>query len=38
VLIAMAGLTMAPYAMWSSDRSLRAWRPRLFQRRTAPSG
>lgn len=33
VLIAMAGLTMAPYAMWSSDRSLRAWRPKLFQRR-----
>jgi hypothetical protein len=34
VLIALAGLTMAPYAMWSSDRSLRAWRPRLFQRRS----
>jgi hypothetical protein len=33
VLIAMAGLTMAPYAMWSSDRSLRAWRPRMFRRR-----
>jgi hypothetical protein len=37
VLIAMAGLTMAPYAMWSSDRSLRAWRPKLFQRRGARS-
>jgi hypothetical protein len=33
VLIALAGLTMAPYAPWSSDRSLRAWRPRLFERR-----
>jgi hypothetical protein len=29
VLIAMAGLTMAPYAPWSSDRSLRTWRPPL---------
>jgi hypothetical protein len=28
VLIAMAGLTMAPYAPWSSDRSIRDWRPR----------
>ena len=35
VLIALAGLTIAPYAQWSSDRSLRAWRPRLFQRRRA---
>ena len=34
VLVALAGLTMAPYAPWSSDRSLRTWRPRLFQRRT----
>jgi hypothetical protein len=33
VLVALAGLTMAPYAPWSSDRSLRVWRPRLFQRR-----
>jgi hypothetical protein len=33
VLVALAGLTMAPYAPWSSDRSLRTWRPRLFQRR-----
>jgi hypothetical protein len=33
VLVALAGLTMAPYAPWSSDRSLRIWRPRLFQRR-----
>ena len=23
VLVGLAGLTMAPYAMWSSDRSLR---------------
>jgi predicted small integral membrane protein len=29
VLIALAGLTMAPYAQWSSDRSLRTWRPPL---------
>jgi len=28
-LIALAGLTMAPYAMWSSDRSLRLRTPRL---------
>ena len=27
VLIALAGLTMAPYAPWSSDRSIRDWRP-----------
>jgi hypothetical protein len=33
VLIAMAGLTMAPYAPWSSDRSLRAWCPPLLTRR-----
>ena len=33
VLIALAGLTMAPYAPWSSDRSVRAFRPRMFQRR-----
>ena len=30
VLVAMAGLTAAPYAPWSSDRSLRNWRPPLF--------
>lgn len=36
VLVALAGLTMAPYAPWSSDRSLRAWRPRIFQRRARP--
>ena len=29
VLLALAGLTMAPYAPWSSDRSLRYRRPRL---------
>jgi hypothetical protein len=28
VLLALAGLTMAPYAPWSSDRSIRDWRPR----------
>jgi hypothetical protein len=28
VLIALAGLTMAPYAPWSSDRSISDWRPR----------
>lgn len=27
-LIGLAGLTMAPYAPWSSDRSIRNWRPR----------
>src|SRR5204863_3163521 len=30
VLLALAGLTMAPYAPWSSDRSLRTWRPPIF--------
>ena len=28
VLVALAGLTMAPAAPWSSDRSIRDWRPR----------
>ncbi|MGH2693060.1 MAG: hypothetical protein ACRDHM_11275 [Actinomycetota bacterium] len=28
VLIVLAGLTMAPQAPWSSDRSIRDWRPR----------
>jgi hypothetical protein len=28
VLIALAGLVMAPLAPWSSDRSVRDWRPR----------
>jgi len=32
VLVALAGLTMAPYAMWSSDRSLSTWRPGFLQR------
>jgi hypothetical protein len=27
VLVALAGLTMAPFAPWSSDRSIRDWRP-----------
>jgi hypothetical protein len=27
-LVALAGLTMAPFAPWSSDRSIRDWRPR----------
>lgn len=34
VLVALAGLTMAPYAPWSSDRSLREWRPPLIRRRS----
>jgi hypothetical protein len=33
VLIALAGLTAAPYAPWSSDRSLRQWHPSLRLRR-----
>lgn len=33
VLVALAGLTAAPYAPWSSDRSLRDWRPPFFRRR-----
>jgi hypothetical protein len=28
VLVALAGLTMAPFAPWSSDRSIRDWRPK----------
>lgn len=28
VLVSLAGLTMAPYARWSSDRSFRDYRPR----------
>jgi hypothetical protein len=32
VLIALAQLTMAPYAPWSSDRGLARHRPRLFGR------
>ena len=35
VLIGLAGVTMAPYAPWSSDRSLRR-RPRIVARRTPP--
>jgi hypothetical protein len=35
VLLALAGLTAAPYAPWSSDRSLRDWRPPIFRRRLA---
>ncbi|MFN2590103.1 MAG: hypothetical protein ABR518_04985 [Actinomycetota bacterium] len=33
VLITLAGLTMGPYAPWSSDRSMREFRPRMFERR-----
>jgi hypothetical protein len=33
VLVALGGLTMAPYAPWSSDRSIRDWRPRASLRR-----
>jgi hypothetical protein len=32
VLLALAGLAMAPYAQWSSDRSLRYRRPPLTRR------
>ncbi|CAN5199227.1 hypothetical protein BH20ACT24_BH20ACT24_12770 [soil metagenome] len=32
VLVALAELTMAPLAPWSSDRALGTWRPPLFQR------
>lgn len=32
VLLPLAGLTMAPYAPWSSDRSIRTSRPRAFGR------
>ncbi|MGI8662951.1 MAG: hypothetical protein ACR2LQ_07035 [Acidimicrobiales bacterium] len=34
VLIALAGLTMAPYALWSSDRSSERVRSRWFPRRS----
>jgi hypothetical protein len=34
VLVTLAGLTMAPYAPWSSDRSMREFRPRMFTRRS----
>ncbi len=37
VLLALAGLTMAPYAPWSSDRSLRTRRPPIMHLRTATS-
>ncbi|HEY6317159.1 MAG TPA: hypothetical protein VI462_04630 [Acidimicrobiia bacterium] len=37
VLLGMAGITMAPYAPWSSDRSLR-YRARLVRRRTPTTG
>lgn len=33
VLVGLAGITMAPYAPWSSDRSIRDWRPRESLRR-----
>jgi hypothetical protein len=33
VLIVLAGLTMAPYAPWSSDRSIRTMSPRRFRPR-----
>jgi hypothetical protein len=36
VLIALAGLTAAPYAPWSSDRSLRYQRPPLTRMRRSP--
>jgi hypothetical protein len=37
VLVALAGLTMAPYAPWSSDRSIRDWRPRTTLRQLRQS-
>jgi hypothetical protein len=36
VLLALASLTMAPYAPWSSDRSLRYSRPRVVSRTRVP--
>jgi hypothetical protein len=33
VLVALAGLTMSPYALWSSDRSVVRHNPRWLQRR-----
>jgi hypothetical protein len=36
VLVALAELTMAPMAPWSSDRALRSWRPPIFVRRARP--
>jgi hypothetical protein len=36
VLLALAGLTMAPYAPWSSDRSLRFRRPPMTRRAARP--
>ena len=39
VLLALAGLTMAPFALWSSDRSLSRPRRRLLRRRSgSPPG
>jgi len=38
VLLALAGLTSAPYAPWSSDRSARYRRPPLYRRRRTRSG
>lgn len=38
VLIALANLTMAPFAPWSSDRSLRTVRPRFFVEEKAQQG
>ena len=32
VLLSLAGLTMAPIAPWSSDRSLQDWSPPLIRR------
>ncbi len=37
-LLALAGLTLAPYAPWSSDRSLRYRRPALTRRGRRPPG
>lgn len=36
VLLALSGLTMAPYAPWSSDRSVTGYRPPMLRRRRSP--
>ena len=38
VLVVLAGFTMAPYAPWSSDRSIRGLSPRRFTPRIRRSG
>jgi hypothetical protein len=38
VLLAIAGLVMAPYAQWSSDRSVPTYRPRVIRRQARDRG